>query len=143
MFLWHAPAIILDNRSGNVAEQIVNGTKGLMESLLWENKIIQRRMEKLIRCAIKCSDTEIMLDTPPDFTMMSLMDSKNHKRRSKHTLPKDFILLQDENSDMFIIPVGYGKEDNVLEVGSIKTKNVIMLILLSLFLHSLFGKFKA
>ena len=63
-----------------------------------------------------------MLDAPPDFIMMSLMDSKTYKPRSKHTLAGDFNLLQDENSDMVMIPVGYGLEDNVLEVANNKTK---------------------
>ena len=62
-----------------------------------------------------------MLDTPPDFIIISLMDSKTHKPRSKHTLPEDFNLLQDENSDTVMIPVGYDQDGNVLEVGRNKT----------------------
>ena len=55
--MWHDQAIMLDNRSENVEEKIVNGTKGVMESLLWVDKIIQRRMEKFIRDAIERGKT--------------------------------------------------------------------------------------
>ena len=108
--MWHAPAILLDNRSGNVAEQIVNDTKELMESFLWMNKIAQRRMEKLIGHAIKRGNTEIFSNTPPDFIMTSLTHRKPHTPRSKNTLTEDSNLLQDENSDMVMIPVGYGQD---------------------------------
>ena len=57
-------AILLENRSGHVAEQIVNGTKGMMEYLLWIDNSIQRRMERLIKEAINHRDTKILLDTP-------------------------------------------------------------------------------
>ena len=40
IFLWHTPDILLENRSRNVADQIVNGTKGLMESLFWTKKVL-------------------------------------------------------------------------------------------------------
>ena len=60
----------------NGSEQIVNGTKALIESLLWIDKSVQRQMEKLIRDAIKRSDTEIFLDAPPNYVMMSLINKK-------------------------------------------------------------------
>ena len=47
-------------------------------------------MEKLIRDAIKRGDTEMFLDTPPDFIIASLSDRKTHKSMSKYTLPEDF-----------------------------------------------------
>ena len=87
---WHAPAIFLNNRSGIVAEQIYNGTKGLMESFLWIDKSAQRKMDELIRDAIARGDTDILLDTPPDYVMMTLADIKTHKTRSKNTLTEDF-----------------------------------------------------
>ena len=58
----------------------------------------------------------LLLGTKP------VMDSKTHKPRSKYTLPGYFNLLQDENSDVVMIHVGYGQDDNVLEVGRDKTK---------------------
>ena len=71
-------------------------------------------MEKFIRDTIKRGDTEIILDTPPDFITMSSMDIKTHKPRSKHILHEGFYLLQYENSDMLTIPIGYRQDDNVL-----------------------------
>ena len=54
--------------------------------------------------------------------MTLLSDTKTQKQRSNHDPPEDFNFLQDENSNMLMIPVGYGQDDNVLEVGSNKTK---------------------
>ena len=100
--------ILLDNRSVNVVEQIVNDTKWSIGSLFWIDKSTQRRMETLVREAIKRCDIEIFLDTPSECIIMSLKDSKTHIPRSKHTLSEDFNFLQEESSDMLMIHVGYG-----------------------------------
>ena len=47
------------NANVNVAEKIVNGTKGVMKSLLWIDKSVQRRMERLIIEEIKCGNKEV------------------------------------------------------------------------------------
>ena len=99
---------------------MVNGTKGLIESLFQIDESAQRIVKKLIRDAIECSEPTF-LDNPTDCITMSLKDRKTHKPRSKYTLPADFILIQDENNDMVTIPVGYEQNGNVLEVGSSKT----------------------
>ena len=65
-------------------------------------------MDKLIRDVIKRDNIEILSDTPQYCIMMSLLDRKTHKPRSKHTLPEDFNLLQEENSDIVMTNVGYG-----------------------------------
>ena len=143
MFLQHALDIILDNRSRNMAEKIVNGIKRLMESLFQTNKSSQRRTEKFVRDAIKCGNTETILETLPYFIMTSLTDSKTHKARFKHALPEDFNFLQDENSDMVMIPVGYGQGENVLEVGNNKTNFFYHHQPLDFVLHSMFEKCKA
>ena len=78
IFLWHDPVILFDNLSRNEAEQIVNDTKGLMESRLWIDKSVQTRMEKLISDAIECDDTEMLLNNPLDYIMTLLTDSKTH-----------------------------------------------------------------
>ena len=38
-----APAVFLENRSVNAEEQIVNGAKGGMESLLWIEKMFKEK----------------------------------------------------------------------------------------------------
>ena len=70
-----------------MAEQIFNGKKVIMESLQM-NKSIQILMDKLIRGATKRGDIEIILDTHPDFIIVSLTDRKTQKPRSKNTLPE-------------------------------------------------------
>ena len=122
IWVWNTPAIFFENRSRNVTEQMFIGTKGLMKSLLWVHKSAQRRMEKRIRIDIKHGDRELFLDTPTDCIMMSLEDSKTHKPRSNDSLYENFNFLQDETSDLVMIPVAYRKDNNVLEVGSNKTK---------------------
>ena len=79
-------------------------------------------MEKFIRDSIKYGDIEIFLDASPDHIMMPLINRKTYQPRSKHSLREEFNLLQDINSYMLMIPVGYVQDDNVLEVGSNKTK---------------------
>ena len=81
-----------------------------MEHFLWINKSTQRRVERLIREAIKRSDTKLFLETPPVFIMVSLTDRKTHKPRSKHALPKGFNVLQLESIDMVMILTVYWQE---------------------------------
>ena len=47
-----------------------------------------------------------MLDKPPDFIIITLLDNTTQKFRSKDTVPEDFNLIQDENSNKIMIPVG-------------------------------------
>ena len=80
-------AVLLDNRSVNESEQILNGTKGLMESIHWIDKNIQRRRERMIRESIERGEAELILHIPPYFIMTSLADRKTHKTITKHALP--------------------------------------------------------
>ena len=56
--------------------------------------------------------------------MMSLIERKTHKPRSKRTIPEDFNLFQDESSDITMIPVGYRQEKNELQIGSNKNAKI-------------------
>ena len=46
MFCKGMPSMLTDNQHSNVSEQIVNGTKGLMEGLVWLDATVEAEVEK-------------------------------------------------------------------------------------------------
>ena len=65
----------------------------------------------------------MLLDHPPDFIIISLIDNRTHKIRSKSTIPADFNLIQDESSDKIMIPIPR-KDVCKLQVGSSKNAKI-------------------
>ena len=79
-FVNGAPSVITSNNSGNVDLKIVNGSKCIMESLCWKDRSIQIEIEKKISRSIKNNHSEVFIDIPPDFILVTLLN-KDRKPR--------------------------------------------------------------
>ena len=57
---------------------------------------------------------------------MPLMDSRAQKPRRKSTLPEDFNLPQDEDSDKMMVPIGTRRMSSKLKVGENSSTTILL-----------------
>ena len=77
-----------------------------MEGLYYKNKKEDQEAKKKINEARKKGRSTVMLETPPDYIIITLLDNKTQKFRHKDTIPEDFNLLQDDSSNKVMIQIG-------------------------------------
>ena len=103
-FVSGAPSVITSNNSGNVDLKIVNGSKCIMESLCWKDRSIQIEIEKKISRSIRSNNSEVFIDVPPDFILVTLLD-KDGNPRKREDFPINIDLVLNENDSNVVIPI--------------------------------------
>ena len=99
-----APAIVTSNQCGGVDLSIVNGTKCILEKLFWKDDAIEAKAIMKIERSKKINDTEVTVDCPPDFIIVTLLD-KHGNMRSFIDFPLNLNLLECCNNGGIAIPI--------------------------------------
>ena len=92
--------------------KVVNGTKCLLEKLLWKDASIEAEVDKVIRRAIRNNETEVDPDTPPDVVFVILLD-KHGKIRKREDFPIDLSFLDNCNENRVMIPIPLRKHEDL------------------------------
>ena len=112
IFVPNAPDIILSNKVSNVILDICNGTKCIFHSLTWLDKTIENKTSKIIQNAVNNNIKEVIIDDPPDFINVKILDPSTNKIKEKNTFPINLNLNNNNDNNCIIIPIPIIKDDN-------------------------------
>ena len=76
-----APSILLNSLSSNMSKKILNRIKGIIEVLFYANNKYDKDTQRKIREAKRKNESELTLEKPPNYIVVTLLDNKIQKFR--------------------------------------------------------------